>query len=69
MRRTGSTRLGARGDFPGYSTPRRRLRAGDWWRPGHTARGIGCRLSSSSLWCANVSGHGFRISKSTLERF
>ncbi|MDO9407887.1 hypothetical protein [Patulibacter sp.] len=69
VKRTGRSRLGARGDFPGYSSTRRRLRSGDTWRPGHSARGIVCRVSTSSVRCTNRSGHGFRISKTGVGRY
>jgi len=56
---------GARGDFPGFSTPRRTLRYGDTWkRPG-----IRCTMRSSGLTCRNEDRHGFHVAKGDVRRF
>jgi hypothetical protein len=69
LRTSGSARVAARGDFPGYSVPRRKLRTGDTWRPSRSAKGIVCRLSSKRLTCTNRSGHGFRIGPKSFSSF
>lgn len=69
LRRTGKTRLGDRGDFPGYTTTRRKLRVGDVWRPKRKARGIVCRFESQGLRCTNRSKHGFLIEPKAYRRF
>ena len=65
LRPTGRAILSERGDYPGYSTPRRTLRYGDVWaRPG-----IRCVMRTSGLRCRNRSGHGFRIARGHVGRF
>ena len=61
----GKSRVGERGDFPGFPTPRRTLRYGDTWkRPG-----IRCTMRRSGLTCHNLDGRGFHIAKGALRRF
>ncbi|MEV4423200.1 hypothetical protein AB0L40_24960 [Patulibacter sp. NPDC049589] len=69
LRVTGKVRRGERGDFPGYSTKRRKLAVGDVWRPGHSAKGIVCTLESQGLRCRNRSGHGFVVEPQAYRRF
>lgn len=61
----GRARIGQRGDFPGFPTPRRTLRYGDTWR----RPGIRCTMRTSGLTCTNRDGHGFRIEKGHVRRF
>ncbi|WP_026911824.1 hypothetical protein [Patulibacter minatonensis] len=69
LRRTGRARVGARGDYPGYGGTRRKLRSGDTWRPGHSARGITCAIQHGVVKCINRSGHGIALSPSEYYRF
>lgn len=71
LHRTGKARLGQRSDFPGYgpSPGPQKLRAGDTWRPGRSAKGIVCRVRTSGIRCTNRSGHGFRVNHVALRRF
>lgn len=69
LERTGRAKARERGDFDGYSTPLRRLRSGDVWRPRHSAAGIVCRRRASDLRCVNRSGHGFVIAPKRYRRF
>jgi len=56
---------GARGDFPGFFSPRRTLRYGDTWkRPG-----IRCTMRMSGLTCRNKDAHGFHLEKGNVRRF
>lgn len=65
VRPRGKARISERGDFPGYSTPRRTLPYGDTWkRPG-----IRCTLRTNGLTCRNRDGHGFHIQKAHVRRF
>lgn len=65
----GRSRLGERGDFPGYTTPRRTLHYGDRWKPRRKATGITCTMRSTGLTCRNRDGHGFRLTKGAIKRF
>jgi hypothetical protein len=65
LRARGKAILSERGDFPGFSSPRRTLRYGDTWkRPG-----IRCTIRTSGLTCRNRDGHGFHIQKDHVRRF
>ncbi|WP_036726062.1 hypothetical protein [Patulibacter minatonensis] len=69
LHRTGRSKLGERGDFPGYSGKATKLKVGDVWRPGHSAKGIRCEFESQGLRCKNRSGHGFVIEPEAFRRF
>jgi len=59
VRRSGRSRIAERSDFPGFGTPRRKLRYGDVWkRPG-----IRCTMRTSGLTCRNLDRHGFHIQR------
>ncbi len=65
VRSHGRSRIGERGDFPGFSTPFRTLRYGDTWkRPG-----IRCTMRTTGLTCRNLDEHGFHIQKGKTYRF
>ena len=65
LRPHGRSTVGERGDFPGFSTPRRTLRYGDTWkRPG-----IRCTMRRTGLTCRNLDGRGFHIAKGDVRRF
>lgn len=61
----GRSRISERGDFPGFTTPRRTLRYGDTWR----RPGIRCTMRRSGLTCRNLDRHGFHIAKGKSYRF
>jgi hypothetical protein len=61
----GKARIGERGDFSGFPSPRRTLRYGDTWkRPG-----IRCTMRTTGLTCTNRDKHGFHIQKGHVRRF
>jgi hypothetical protein len=65
LRARGKAILSERGDFPGFSSPRRTLRYGDTWkRPG-----IRCTIRTTGLTCRNRDGHGFHIQRDHVRRF
>ena len=61
----GRARYGERGDYPGYTTPRRTLRYGDTWK----RTGIRCTMRTTGLTCRNRDNHGFHIQKGNVRRF
>jgi hypothetical protein len=61
----GKSKVGERGDFPGFSTPSRTLNYGDKWE----RNGIHCTMRKSGLTCRNLDDHGFHIAKGDLRRF
>jgi len=65
VRSHGRSRIGERGDFPGFTTPRRTLRYGDTWK----RLGIRCTMRTSGLTCRNLDKHGFHIQKGNSYRF
>ena len=65
MRPNGRARLSERGDFPGFSTPRRTLHYGDLWK----RTGLACSMKTSGLTCRNRDNHGFHIAKGKSYRF
>lgn len=61
----GRSRIGERGDYPGYGGRRVRLDPGDVWR----VAGIACTARRARLVCRNASGHGFRLGADAVARF
>jgi hypothetical protein len=65
IRPRGRAILSQRGDYPGYTSPRRTLRYGDTWaRPG-----VRCAMRMDGLTCRNKDRHGFHIQKGHVRRF
>lgn len=62
----GRSRIGERGDYPGYADAKQRtLHYGDTY----TRNGIRCTMRRSGLTCRNRDTHGFHIAKGDLRRF
>ena len=61
----GRAKLSSRGDFPGFSSPRRTLHYGDLWK----RTGLACSMKKSGLTCRNRDNHGFHIAKGNSYRF
>ena len=62
----GRSRLGERGDYPGYPNAKpRTLHYGDTY----ARHGIRCTMRASGLTCRNRSKHGFHLAKGDLRRF
>ena len=65
LRPRGRSILAERGDYPGYTVPRRTLHYGDTWR----RPGIRCTMRRSGLTCRNRDRHGFHIERDNVRRF
>jgi hypothetical protein len=65
LKRHGRSRLGERGDDPGYGHKRVTLSYGDSWR----RPGIRCTMRTSGLRCSNLDKHGFSLAKGRVKRF
>ena len=65
LERHGRSRLGERGDYPGYGHKRVTLRDGDSWR----RPGIRCTMRTSGLRCTNLDKHGFSLPDGRVKRF
>jgi hypothetical protein len=61
----GRTIYAERGDYDGYTAPRRKLRYGDEWR----RPGVRCSMKTTGLTCRNLDGHGFHMARGDNYRF
>ncbi|MEA2123657.1 MAG: hypothetical protein QOI80_439 [Solirubrobacteraceae bacterium] len=62
----GRSRIGERGDFPGYPNSKQHtLHYGDTYK----RKGVRCTMRESGLTCRNKDGHGFHLEKGNVRRF